>query len=54
MSNAWTSWPTWRGCKPQIAAITERAMRGEAGVRGRLRERVGMLKGLTSALEKRL
>ncbi len=41
------------GLKPQIAAITERAMRGELEFEGALRERVGMLKGLPlSALER--
>jgi phosphoserine phosphatase len=41
------------GLKPQIAAITERAMRGELEFEAALRERVGMLKGLSlSALEK--
>jgi phosphoserine phosphatase len=41
------------GLKPQIAAITERAMRGELEFEAALRERVGMLKGLTlDALEK--
>ena len=41
------------GLKPQIAAITERAMRGELEFEGALRERVGMLKGLKlDALEK--
>jgi phosphoserine phosphatase len=34
------------GLKPQIAAITERAMRGELEFEGALRERVQMLKGL--------
>jgi len=34
------------GLKPQIAAITERAMRGELEFEGALKERVGMLKGL--------
>jgi phosphoserine phosphatase len=34
------------GIKPQIAAITERAMRGELEFEGALRERVQMLKGL--------
>src|SRR5436190_2516338 len=34
------------GLKAQIAAITERAMRGEIEFEGALRERVGMLKGL--------
>ena len=41
------------GLKPKIAAITERAMRGELEFEAALRERVGMLKGLDiSALEK--
>ena len=41
------------GLKPKIAAITERAMRGELEFEAALRERVGMLKGLSlSALEK--
>jgi phosphoserine phosphatase len=41
------------GLKPQIAAITERAMRGELDFEAALRERVGMLKGLKlSALER--
>src|ERR1700744_2619363 len=41
------------GLKPQIAAITERAMRGELEFEAALRERVGMLKGLKlDALEK--
>ncbi len=34
------------GVKDAVAAITERAMRGEIGFEGALRERVGMLKGL--------
>ena len=34
------------GLKPQIAAITERAMRGALEFEAALRERVGMLKGL--------
>jgi len=34
------------GLKTEIAAITERAMRGEIAFEGALRERVGMLKGL--------
>jgi len=34
------------GLKPQIAAITERAMRGELEFEAALRERIGMLKGL--------
>jgi phosphoserine phosphatase len=41
------------GLKPQIAAITERAMRGELEFEGALKERVGMLKGLKlDALER--
>jgi phosphoserine phosphatase len=41
------------GLRPQIAAITERAMRGELEFEAALRERVGMLKGLKlDALEK--
>ncbi|HWF64315.1 MAG TPA: HAD-IB family phosphatase, partial [Rhizomicrobium sp.] len=41
------------GLKPKIAAITERAMRGELEFEAALRERVGMLKGLAlSALER--
>jgi phosphoserine phosphatase len=41
------------GLKPQIAAITERAMRGEIEFAAALRERVAMLKGLPlSALER--
>lgn len=34
------------GIGPQIAAITERAMKGEIAFEGALRERVGLLKGL--------
>ncbi len=34
------------GLKPRIAAITERAMRGEIAFEPALRERVGLLKGL--------
>lgn len=34
------------GVKTEVAAITERAMRGEIGFEGALRERVAMLKGL--------
>src|SRR5205085_5180665 len=34
------------GLKAEIAAITERAMRGEIDFEGALTERVGMLKGL--------
>ena len=37
------------GVKDEVAAITERAMRGEIGFEGALRERVGMLKGLKSS-----
>src|SRR5580693_9275230 len=41
------------GLKPQIAAITERAMRGEIEFEAALRQRVAMLKGLPlSALER--
>jgi phosphoserine phosphatase len=41
------------GLKPQIAAITERAMRGELEFEAALKERVGMLKGLPlDALER--
>ncbi|MEQ8282109.1 MAG: phosphoserine phosphatase SerB [Parvibaculum sp.] len=41
------------GLKPQIAAITERAMRGEIEFEPALRERVALLKGLDiAALEK--
>ncbi|HWU54466.1 MAG TPA: phosphoserine phosphatase SerB [Rhizomicrobium sp.] len=41
------------GLKPQIAAITERAMRGELEFEAALKERVGMLKGLQlDALER--
>ena len=40
------------GVKAQVSEITERAMRGELAFEGALRERVGMLKGLsTSALQ---
>ena len=37
------------GVKAQVSQITERAMRGEIGFEGALRERVGMLKGLPLA-----
>lgn len=37
------------GIKPQIAAITERAMRGEIDFRAALAERVGLLAGLSEA-----
>jgi phosphoserine phosphatase len=41
------------GLKPQIAAITERAMRGELEFEAALKERVGMLRGLKlDALER--
>ena len=41
------------GLKAEISAITERAMRGELAFEGALRERVGMLKGLSvDALQK--
>ncbi|PEQ11094.1 phosphoserine phosphatase SerB [Novosphingobium sp. PC22D] len=40
------------GLKPQIAAITERAMQGELDFEAALRERVGLLEGLAeSAIE---
>jgi phosphoserine phosphatase len=43
----------YAGKKPEIAAITERAMRGELEFEGALRERVGMLAGLgLDALQK--
>jgi phosphoserine phosphatase len=38
------------GVKSQVAAITERAMRGEIAFEGALRERVAMLKGLPVAV----
>jgi phosphoserine phosphatase len=37
------------GVKDRVAAITERAMRGELEFEGALRERVGKLKGLSTA-----
>jgi len=37
------------GLKPKIAAITERAMRGELDFEPALRERVGLLKGMPEA-----
>jgi phosphoserine phosphatase len=41
------------GLKPEIAAITERAMRGELDFEAALKQRVGMLKGLKlDALER--
>ena len=43
----------YAGIKPQIAAITERAMQGELDFPSALRERVGLLKGLEeSAIER--
>jgi phosphoserine phosphatase len=39
----------YAGVKPQIAAITERAMRGEIPFESALRERVALLKGLPAA-----
>jgi phosphoserine phosphatase len=39
----------YAGRKAEIAAITERAMRGELEFEGALRERVGMLKGMSTA-----
>ena len=38
-----------RGIRPEIAAITERAMRGELDFEAGLRERIGLLKGLRAA-----
>ncbi|MBV9347088.1 MAG: phosphoserine phosphatase SerB [Pseudolabrys sp.] len=38
------------GLKPKIAAITERAMRGEIAFEPALRERVALLKGLSAAV----
>ncbi len=38
------------GLKPAVAAITERAMRGELEFEAALRERVGLLKGLEAAV----
>ncbi len=38
------------GVKAEVAAITERAMRGEIAFEGALRERVAMLKGLTTTV----
>jgi phosphoserine phosphatase len=38
------------GLKPHVAAITERAMRGEIAFEPALRERVALLKGLPSAI----
>jgi len=45
----------YAGIKDRIAAITERAMRGEIDFQGALRERVSMLKGLSAdALDRTL
>src|SRR4249919_3432551 len=40
----------YAGLKPEIAAITERAMQGELDFATALRERVGLLKGLDAAV----
>lgn len=40
----------YAGLKPQIAAITERAMRGEIDFRAALAERVGLLGGMAESL----
>lgn len=40
----------YAGIKPSIAAITERAMRGEIDFAGALKERVALLKGLDVAI----
>ncbi len=40
----------YAGIKDKIAAITERAMRGELDFKASLRERVGMLEGLSEAV----
>ena len=40
----------YAGIKPQIAAITERAMRGELDFAAALRERVALLEGLDAAI----
>ena len=40
----------YAGLKPHIAAITERAMRGEIAFEPALRERVALLKGLSAAI----
>jgi phosphoserine phosphatase len=41
------------GLKPQIAAITERAMRGEIEFESSLRERVALLKGMPASILQR-
>ena len=38
-----------KGIKPEIAALTERAMRGELNFADALRERIGLLHGVTEA-----
>ena len=40
----------YAGIKPQVAAITERAMRGELDFAAALRERVALLDGLDAAV----
>lgn len=42
------------GIKPQIAAITERSMRGEIPFEGALRDRVALLKGLPQSVLERV
>lgn len=42
------------GIKPQVAAITERAMRGEIAFEPALRERVALLKGLPASVSDEL
>ncbi len=42
------------GLKPQIAAITERAMRGEIEFESALRERVALLKGMPASMLQRV
>ena len=49
-SNASTSWPTSPGVKPQVAAITEAAMRGELDFEAALTARVALLEGLPEAV----
>jgi len=41
------------GVKDRVSAITERAMRGEIGFEGALKERVGLLKGLDLSILQR-
>ena len=43
----------YAGVKAEVAGITERAMRGEIGFEGALRERVARLKGLEAAVLQR-